>query len=651
MANDEFLMRQMGEEPPLLAGGRKPPDRREISLRWLSGTFMTGITSSLLMGIALFGALDGREQLALPAEALASTEIGQASGAPSIARGSRLVRTVQTKKANDRVVMEVSTMVSDGERDVVRKVPFSHVRIPLAARHPAQKNYPAFDPLKIFSSGPAEAQQPVRTGLIYGADIDSEISLKTSDFPLTPDGRPFAASMNLDEAEETVRTNGSVLTDGTVQLASLNYVDPRRFGTSAFDLDYTAGLNARVIAENVSVASYAPSNSENLEFVDDILPVTERSDLKDILERSGYSEGQYDLALQAMARQIDTAKIPARSVIRVGAEQREGTTGEARIMRMSLYEGTSHIVTVAYSDRGSFVIGNEPAETPAIAAAFNNDATPMVAARDLPNVYDGIYRAALSYGMSKDMVGDIIRMLASNVDFQAQLKPSDTLEAFFSVDGPDGVASEGSELLFVNAQFGGNAIRLYRFQNPEDNSIDYFDENGKSARQFLLRNPVPNGKFRSGFGMRRHPILRYSRMHTGVDWSAPRGTPIIASGNGVVEQAGWDSGGYGRQTIIRHANGYKSSYSHQNSIAKGVVPGARVRQGQVIGTVGSTGLSTGPHLHYELIVNGAKVDPLRIRLPEGKSLQGEAFARFARERDRINTLLGIEMTPREVASK
>jgi murein DD-endopeptidase MepM/ murein hydrolase activator NlpD len=215
-----------------------------------------------------------------------------------------------------------------------------------------------------------------------------------------------------------------------------------------------------------------------------------------------------------------------------------------------------------------------------------------------------------------------------------------------------GSATDDSELLFVNARFGGNsdpALPVPASQRTIRSTTTI--EDGRSARQFLIRNPVPNGKFRSGFGMRRHPILKYSRMHTGVDWSAPRGTPIIASGNGVVEKAGWDSGGYGRQTIIRHANGYKSSYSHQNSIAKGVVPGARVRQGQVIGTVGSTGLSTGPHLHYELIVNGNKVDPMRIRLPDGKSLKGEAYAMFARERDRINALLDIETSNKELASR
>ncbi len=127
-------------------------------------------------------------------------------------------------------------------------------------------------------------------------------------------------------------------------------------------------------------------------------------------------------------------------------------------------------------------------------------------------------------------------------------------------------------------------------------------------------------------------------MHTGVDWAAPRGTPILAAGNGVVKKAGWASG-YGKQVQIEHANGYVTSYSHQSEIAKGIAPGAKVRQGQVIGYVGSTGLSTGPHLHYELIVNGTKVDPMRVRLPSGKVLKDEELEAFIAERDRINDLL------------
>lgn len=649
MSNDEFLARQMGDQPPLLAGGRKPPDKREISLRWLSGTFMTGITSSLLMGVALFGAMEGREQLAIPAEALAATDLGD-DDLGVVEKGARLIQSVVTAKPADRQIMEVSTMVRDGDRDVVRRQPFAHVKIALAGNHPAaaSKSYPRFDPLKIFSAGEAEEASSVRTGVIYGAEVDSEISLRSFEFPLETPGRPYAASMTLEEAEVTVRTNGSVLTDGSVQFASLNYVDPRRFGSNRIDIDFSASLNARVIAENVSVASYSPLSAAQVEYIDDIVPVRKPAPLTDVLDAAGYSAEQYAQAVDAIGGRIGTKEIAEQSVVRIGVEQ---IGNQARVIRLSLYREARHIATVALSDRNGFVIGNEPPQTPAIRTAFDDEATPVATNRDLPNVYDGIYRAGLAYGMSADMVAQIIRMLASNVDFQSKLKPTDSLEAFFSVTDDSGTATEESELLFVNARFGGNEIRLYRFQHPEDNSIDYYDQDGRSARQFLLRNPVPNGKFRSGFGMRRHPILRYSRMHTGVDWSAPRGTPIIASGNGVVEKAGWDKGGYGRQTIIRHANGYVSSYSHQHRIAKGIKPGVRVRQGQVIGTVGSTGLSTGPHLHYELIVNGNKVDPLRIRLPDGKSLKDEAFAMFTRERDRINALLDIEMSDTEVASR
>lgn len=648
MPSNEFLARQMGDQPPLLAGGRKPPDKREISLRWLSGTFMTGITSSLLMGIALFGALEGRQQLAIPAEALAAADLNaRASG--SVEKGARLIQALVTAKPADREIMEVSTMVRDGDLDVVRRQPFAHVKIALAANYSASaaKSYPQFDPLKIFATGDTEAASSVRTGIIYGAEVDSEISLRSFDFPLDTPARPFAASMTLDEAEETVRTNGSVLTDGSVQFASLNYVDPRRFGSNRLELDFSASLNARVIAENVSVASYAPASPQRVEYLDDIVPVRKAAALADILEGAGYSADQYADAMTALAGQIKIDAVPKQSVVRVGVEQ----SGDiARIVRMSIYRNATHMVTVALSDRNRFVVGNEPAPMPAIRTAFDETAAPVVTNRDLPNVYDGIYRAGLAYGMSTDMVGQIIRMLASSVDFQSKLRPSDSLEAFFSVADQSGAATEDSQLLFVNAKFGDSAIRLYRFQRPEDNSIDYYDQEGRSARQFLLRNPVPNGKFRSGFGMRRHPILKISKMHTGIDWSAPRGTPIISTGNGVVEKAGW-SGGYGYQTIIRHANGYVSSYSHQNSIAKGVKAGAQVRQGQVIGAVGSTGLSTGPHLHYELIVNGNKVDGLRIRLPDGKSLEGEAYAMFARERDRINALLDIKDTNKEVASR
>ncbi len=641
------MIRSLGSEPPLLADGRRAPDRREVSLRWLSGTFLTGITSSILMGVALFAALDGRQQLAIPAEAYASAS-ADALQDTSVTRGGRLIAPVIAAKPSDRAIMEVSTVVHDGEKEVVRRQPFSHVKMMLAANHVATEDYPDFDPLAIFSADEPQPAPQSRTGAIYGSDVESEVALKTVPFPTGKSNLNMAPGLSLDEVEENVRSNGSVLTDGNAQLAALYYVDPRRFSAEDNDVDLTAGLAARVLEQNMTVSAPESITPQTEEFADDILPVRQDTTIAKALADSGYPQPQADGMSGYITPVLGTDTLSKGDVLRIGIIQK----GEqAKIIRASIYRGTRHLITVALDDKGRFVAGSEPPMLDAIATAFEDNSFAPPAGQNLPRVYDGIYRAALSYGMTKDMTALIIKLLAANVDFQAQLKPTDYLEAFFSVADSNGQATEDSDLLYVNARFGDTLTRFYRFQDPEDGTIDYFDQEGKSIRQFLLRNPVPNGIFKSGFGMRRHPILGFARMHTGVDWAAPRGTAIIAAGNGTVEKAGWDSGGYGNQTIVRHANGYESSYNHQSAIAKGIVPGAKVRQGQVIGWVGTTGESTGPHLHYELIVNGTKVDPLRIRLPGGKSLQGDALAKFEDERKRIDTLLNNQPASDQVASK
>ncbi|OJF90664.1 M23 family metallopeptidase [Pararhizobium antarcticum] len=652
MITDKNMIRSLGNEPPILADGRKAPDRREISLRWLSGTFLTGITSSLLMGVALFAALDGRQQLAIPAEAYAAVDPAARNDQPVTAakRGNRILAPNVVAKPSDRTIMEVSTMTHDGEKEVVRRQPFSHVKMALAANHQTTDDYPRFDPLAIFSTDDRQATPQVnRTGTIYGSDVESEVGLKTIDFPLKGSALTFDAAMSLDEVEENVRTNGSVLTDGNTQLASLFYVDPRRFASDASELDLLQGLSARIVEENMTVSAYENITEQSTEYADDIIPVRRSTPIATVLVNAGYAKSQAEDVSGYLETALNAEDVSEGDVLRIGIIQKGE---EARVVRASVYSKGLHVLTMAVDDKARFVRGSEPPVLAAIATAFDDNGTPVVSAgRDLPRVYDGVYRAALSYGMTPGMVAQIIKLLASSVDFQAQLKPTDSLEAFFSVTDESGKATADSELLYVNAKFGDAETRFYRFQDPDDNGVDYYNEDGKSIRQFLLRNPVPNGRFTSGFGMRRHPILGFSRMHTGVDWAAPRGTPIIAAGNGVVEKAGWDSGGYGRQTLIRHANGYVSSYNHQNAIAKGVVPGAKVVQGQVIGWVGTTGQSTGPHLHYELIVNGTKVDALKIRLPGGKSLDGDVLAKFEKERTRIDELLAKDNgTPSEFAA-
>ncbi|MCM2294802.1 M23 family metallopeptidase [Allorhizobium sp. BGMRC 0089] len=647
MSPDKQFAYSLGLEPPILADGPRSPDKRELSLRWLTGTFLTGVTSSVLMGVALFAALDGRQKLATPAEAFAITDLDlHDPNAPiMVKRGGRLISTVISSQAATRSVLDVSTIIHEGDKDVIRKQPFTHLKMLISASANTPENYPPFDPLSIFAGG--DATVTPQTGMLYGSNVDSEVSLKTISFPVSGSSFAMAKPMTTAEVEESVRSNGTVLNDGTGQIANLYYVDPRRFDSEESNIEVNAAMAAKIVEQNLSVTTPVPVTSQTEDYADDIIPVRRAQPIVTALTNAGYPAANAKAMSDSIALQLGYDDAKPGDVLRIGIIQRGE---EARVVRFSLYRNGEHQLTMAVNDSGNLVKGDEPPMLDAIRTAFDDNAPSISASRDMPSIYDGIYRAALSHGMGKNLTAQIIRLLASSVDLQSPLKPTDGLEAFFSAADESGKAAADAELLFLRTRFGDTTTELYRFQDPSDGSIDYFDENGRTNKQFLLRNPVPNGVFRSGFGMRRHPILGYSRMHTGVDWGAPAGSPIIAAGDGVVEKAGWDSGGYGNQTIIRHANGYESSYNHQSAIAKNVVPGAHIKQGQVIGWVGTTGESTGPHLHYEIIVNGTKVDPMKVRLPDGKALEGEALSRFEQERKRIDDLLVSADKNRQLAA-
>ena len=206
--------------------------------------------------------------------------------------------------------------------------------------------------------------------------------------------------------------------------------------------------------------------------------------------------------------------------------------------------------------------------------------------------------------------------------------PGDSFDLLYSEDE----SGEGrNDVRYASLTVGGETKKYYRYQTADDGAYDYYDETGKSAKKFLVRKPVAIGIMRSGFGERNHPLLHYMKMHTGVDWAAPMGTPIFAAGNGAIDEIGV-KGGYGKYVRVRHANGYQTAYGHMTAFARGLNVGSHVRQGQVIGFVGSTGLSTGAHVHYEILVNNRFVDPMRIKLPRGRVLEG--LARPVREGSR-----------------
>jgi murein DD-endopeptidase MepM/ murein hydrolase activator NlpD len=650
MPDTEDVIAELGNEPPLIADGRSgPPDRREVSARWLSGTFLTGVTSSVLMGVALFAALDGRQQLATPPEIAELISLAGNGDSGEVAKTTRLVAPRQIAKAKDRRRMEVSMVTKVGDRDVIHTMPFVQIKMALAAGHTTSRAYPPFDPMQVFGDDSDDNAQPATasaaSGQIYGAKVESEMSLKTVDFPIETASFDEKSDLSADEVEKVVREAGTDLSDGAVQVASLHYVDPQRFG-EAFAESMAGSYDVKIVPENVSVAPRATVDDQAPAFAEEIIPFTKDLDVTEAFADSGYTGEDATGMAEAIAKLLNATALKAGTVLRVGLEVHGDA---AKVVRTSVYDRTQHIVTIALNDRGQYVPAQEPDPNPELLTAFDDSSAPVVVRGNLPNVYDGIYRAAYSYGMSKVMTQRLIKLLASDVDFQSRLSPADRIEVLFSQPDGDDQTSDSSELLYVSATFGGQTRNFYRFQ-MQDGGTDYFDEDGSSAEQFLLRNPLPAGKFRSGFGARRHPILGYVRMHTGVDWAAPIGTPIIAAGNGTVEKVGW-AGGYGKQIIIRHANGYETSYNHQSAFAKGIEPGVHVRQGQTIGFLGQTGLATGPHLHYELIVNGTKVDPMRVRLPVGKVLKGDDLVAFKRERERIDELLKQEDSdPLKVAS-
>lgn len=613
-----------------------------MSARWLAGTLLTGLTSTALMGIALSAALDGHRGAARPA-GLAALVFNKTL----TEKGERVVATA-IPVARSRQIIELSTMSKEGDREVIRTLPFGYVNMLLGARYQAGADYPSFDPLKIFAdAAEGGAGVDAEPAQIYGARVESEVQLKVQSFEYDEAAYERVDALTAANAEQLVRSVAPSLSYRPVQVASLATVDPMRFNLTSDAADYEPGSAFRVVEENVSLAT-SDTDDTLPRFHEEVIPLRETTKIADILDANGRADAEADAAVEALVGLLKSDELKAGDALRVGIVTSDD---RARVVRLSAYRGSRHLATAAETEDGPFAAAAAPEMGESVADAFNENENEAPLRADMPSVYDGVYQAALSYGLNSRLCRQLVSMLASEVDLQARLSPTDRLAVFYSLEEGEEDATDKSEILFVEVRFGDTTKRFYRFRPNDADSADYFDAEGRSAKQFLLRNPVPNGRFTSSFSPnRKHPVLGYVRPHWGVDWAAPRGTPILASGNGVVEKAGWSSG-YGRQTIIRHANGYETSYSHQNAIAKGVKAGAKVRQGQVIGYVGSTGLSTGNHLHYELSVNDKKVDPMRIKLPSGRALKGAELDTFERERNRIDNLLRERVESPLVASR
>jgi murein DD-endopeptidase MepM/ murein hydrolase activator NlpD len=238
-----------------------------------------------------------------------------------------------------------------------------------------------------------------------------------------------------------------------------------------------------------------------------------------------------------------------------------------------------------------------------------------------------LYEAAMSAGVPPTLLAEMIRAFSFDIDFQREIQPGDGFELLFDhFRTNDGKIARLGSLHYATLVLSNKPMTIFRHV-PADGFPDYFNDKGESVRKALLKTPIDGARLTSGFGTRMHPILGYSAMHKGVDFGAATGTPIQAAGDGTVEQASW-SGAYGNYVRIRHNGEYATAYAHLSRYGAGIKEGARVRQGQIIGYVGSTGRSTGPHLHYEILRRGAQVNPMGVKFPSGKKLEGIDLVKF-----------------------
>ena len=241
-------------------------------------------------------------------------------------------------------------------------------------------------------------------------------------------------------------------------------------------------------------------------------------------------------------------------------------------------------------------------------------------------IKSSLYKSAIKENISPNIIVEFARLYGFQIDFQRDIRKNDSFQIVYEIYvDENGKIFENGKIVYANLILRGQYNQLYYF--PKKNYDGHYDENGKSVKKALMKTPINGARLSSSFGMRKHPILGYNKMHRGTDFAAPEGTPIMASGDGVITKAGWCGGG-GNCVKIKHNRTYQTVYAHMKNFSSLAIPGNRVKQGQIIGYVGSTGMSTGPHLHYEVIENGKKINSQLLKLPPGKSLEGNNRKQF-----------------------
>ena len=650
-------MIDLGHEPPLSVDGSEAAviDRRRVSVQWFSGTILTGLCGAALIGGAVFASLDGETTFARMPERVESAlrgAFGANDRAATLRKSDRLPPPGESTAA--RSVVRVSTVTRVGNRDVMRVRPFVRISGNLSmTTSDLSAKIPPFNAQRMLSDTGADT--PAAADDANNADAaepDAEVSFVTKDLgPVLPKAK-IAAVVALDEVlmrvKDAANWHGN---GGGVRYALANAAADASAAQPDMKMAYAtegtsssdpyAGFETRVVPENVTLLPKTKEQVTGGNPTGERIHIVKKGDsVSSILRDQGATPDEARAIAATLGARGRDGGLKEGEKLRILMAPASTAPG-ARLQpyRVIVANDTTVEAVAALSDLGKYVAVDVQSLS-TVTETADNKSSDDDEDDDGSGVrlYQSIYETAMRNKVPTPVIEDMIRIYSYDVDFQRKVQPGDSFDVFYAGEDEGSAITEKNEVLFASLTVGGETKKYYRFQTPDDGVVDYYDETGKSAKKFLVRKPVNDAIMRSGFGGRRHPILGYVKMHTGVDWATAYGTPIFASGNGVIEKCGWE-GGYGKYIRIKHNNGYETAYGHMSAFAKGMEIGKRVRQGQVIGFVGSTGLSTGAHVHYEILVNGRFVDPMRIKLPRGRSLDGPLMAGFEKERDRLDGMM------------
>ena len=616
--------------------------RRGGRFRWFFSTCLAAAVGGVAIIVVIFGAADpneGRggvlptlrrlgEQTRLAQEPAVSPIPGMKWALP---KSDRLQAT--TGAASTRFIIQEATRQRRGNREYIHNKPYARIVARLGAVSvKSASQIPPFNPFRLYASegsvGDASGDED-ETGVRSSGEIALRVVELLGSILPSEDGQELDQQEVADliyRAQEAQREEAGMkpgfLPEGIelTQASGARLPEPVPPYTSVLE---KTGLEAEDAADDLEGREVRK------------VKVGRGDTLAKLLQTAGADAWLVRSMIEAARGVFPESALAAGQSIEFVMVSSLTRTNRLEPLRFAIFEGAEHKVTVSRSPAGEFVASTAAVGEPVV--RFSGAAAGHQAATSL---YLSLYQAALSQGLSPEIIDQILRVHAYETDFRRRARISDTLELFFDVKEEDrGTESPPGELLFTAITAGGDTQRYYRFRTP-DGHIDYYDEYGNNSRKFLMRRPVrsDDARLASGFGVRFHPLLNTRKMHTGIDWAAASGTPVLASGTGVIEEIG-PKGQYGNYIRIRHANGYQTAYGHMSRFAPGVKEGTKVRQGQVIGFVGNTGFSTGPHLHYEVLVNSRFVDPLSIQVPQERKLTGRQLNDFQKERSRLDDLM------------